>query len=266
MNIFRTFVILVLATGLLACRGPESRSDAERNQVPAQQQPTPASAAERARAHTDLGANYLQIGRLAVALQELNEALKADPNFVPAHNALGLVHMELKEDAKARASFERALRIDPKDSDANNNFGLFLCNRGQEKDAVRYFLKALENPLYATPGDSYVNAGICSRRAGDIPSAQLYFERAVEFQSNDARALVNLAQLHFERKQLNLARTYMTRYMQSVKTADAQSLWLGVQIEQALGDRAAVMSYGAQLRARFPDAPQTRQFNEGRYE
>ena len=111
-----------------------------------------------------------------------------------------------------------------------------------------------------------MNAGICARRAGDIPSAQLYFERAVEFQSNDARALVNLAQLHFERKQLNLARTYMTRYMQSVKTADAQSLWLGVQIEQALGDRAAVMSYGAQLRARFPDAPQTRQFNEGRYE
>ena len=30
--------------------------------------------------------------------------------------------------------------------------------------------------------------------------------------------------------------------------------------------KAIADSYGAQLRARFPDAPQTRQFNEGRYE
>jgi len=41
---------------------------------------------------------------------------------------------------------------------------------------------------------------------------------------------------------------------------------LGVRIEQALGDRAAVMSYGAQLRERFPDTPETRQFNEEKHE
>jgi type IV pilus assembly protein PilF len=259
-------VLLVLA----ACRSSEQRSGNDIDPVGSrprpQQQPSPASPAERARAHTDLGVSYLQIGRFAVALQELNEALVADPSFVPAHNALGLLHMELREDDKAKASFEKALRIDPADSETNNNFGLFVCNRGKPKESIKYFLAALKNPLYATPEDSYVNAGICSRRAGDVDSAQVYFERALAAQPNDGRALVNLAQMHLERKQLNLARGYLNRYMQSIKSPDAGTLILGVRIEQALGDRSAVMSYGAQLREKFPDSPETRQFNEGKYE
>jgi type IV pilus assembly protein PilF len=259
---------VVLALG--ACRSSGQRSGPDGDQVGTQprpqQQQSPASPAERARAHTDLGVSYLQVGRFAVALQELNEALAADPNFVPAHNGLGLLHMELREDDKAKASFEKALRIDPNDSETNNNYGLFVCNRGKPKESIKYFLAALKNPLYATPEDSFVNAGICSRRAGDVDTAQLYFERALVNQPNDGRALVNLAQVHLERKQFNLARSYLNRYMQSIKAPDAGTLMLGVRIEQALGDRAAVMSYGAQLRERFPDSPEMRQFNEGKYE
>lgn len=266
----RIALIFTVLLALGACRSSGQRSGAEGDQVGTQprpqQQPSPASPAERARAHTDLGVNYLQVGRFAVALQELNEALAADPNFVPAHNALGLLHMELREDDKAKASFDKALRIDPADSETNNNYGLFVCNRGKPKESIKYFLAALKNPLYATPEDSYVNAGICSRRAGDVDTAQLYFERAIAAQPNDGRALVNLAQVHLERRQFNVARSYLNRYMQSIKSPDAGTLMLGVRIEQALGDRAAVMSYGAQLKEKFPDSPETRQFNEGRYE
>jgi type IV pilus assembly protein PilF len=268
--ISRVAWILAVLLALGACRSSGQRSASDGDPIgsqpkPAQQQ-APASPAERARAHTDLGVSYLEVGRFAVALQELNEALIADPNFVPAHNGLGLLHMELREDDKAKASFEKALRIDPNDSETNNNYGLFICDRGKPKESIRYFLAALKNPLYATPEDSFVNAGICSRRAGDIGTAQLYFERALANQPNDRRALVNLAQMHLEQKQFNLARSYLNRHMQSIKSPEAGTLMLGVRIEQALGDRAAVMSYGAQLRERFPDSPEMRQFNEGKYE
>jgi len=49
-----------------------------------------------------------------------------------------------------RESFERALRIDPNDSAANNNYGMFLCRRKREKEAFKYFMAALKNPLYTT--------------------------------------------------------------------------------------------------------------------
>lgn len=269
MRLLRTFCLAGVAVVVVsACQTssprPDSASTASASSV--QSAPTPASPQERARAHTELGASYLHIGRFAVALQELNEALKADPRYVPAHNTLGLVHMELREDDKAKASFERALRIDPADSDTNNNYGLFLCDRKREKESIRYFLAALKNPLYATPQDALVNAGICSRRSGDLASAQAYFERALAASPGEERAMINLAQLHFSLREYPKAKTYLTRYMQRVQSPDAASLWLGARTEHHLGDRAALMSYGSQLKTRFPDALETKSFIEGRFE
>jgi type IV pilus assembly protein PilF len=263
----RAVLVLSLTAALLpACRGPAPGEGgaAEAARVP-EAAPQPGTPLERARAHTELGASYLQIGRLGVALQELEEAIKADPTYVPAHTTLGLVHMQLREDAKAKASFERALKLDPKDPDANNNYGLFLCDRKLEREGIRYFLAALRNPLYETPEDAYVNAGICSRRAGDEAAALDYFERALRARPGEARALVNLASLQFDRGQPSVARTYMNRFMKANPDPDAASLWLAARIEHALGDRAGLSSYGAQLRSRFPEARETGLYNEGRF-
>jgi type IV pilus assembly protein PilF len=263
----RPVLALLLAAALLpACRGPAPAEGggAEAARAP-EAGPQPGTPLERARAHTELGASYLQIGRLGVALQELEEAIKADPTYVPAHTTLGLVHMQLREDTKAKASFERALKLDPKNPDANNNYGLFLCDRKLQREGIRYFLAALRNPLYETPEDAYVNAGICSRRTGDDAAALDFFERALQARPGEPRALVNLASLQLDRGQPSAARSYMNRFIKATPSPDAASLWLAARIEHALGDRAAVASYGAQLRARFPEARETSLFNEGRF-
>ena len=59
----------------------------------------------RARLHTELGANYLQRGQFAVALDELREANRVDPTYGLAHSIMALVHANLGEDAKAEAAF-----------------------------------------------------------------------------------------------------------------------------------------------------------------
>ena len=83
---------------------------------------------------------------MPVALEEVKEALRADPNYGPAHNVAGLIYGQLKEDRLAEESFQRALRINPTDSDANNNYGLFLCQRKREQEAIGYFLAAVTQP------------------------------------------------------------------------------------------------------------------------
>jgi type IV pilus assembly protein PilF len=257
---------VVAAVLLSACSSRGSAPEPERQSPPPQPQQMPASAAERARAHAELGSSYYAVGNYGVALGEFQEALKADPKFVPALNALGLVYMELKDDDKARSSFERALRIDPNDSDTNNNFGLFLCNRGRERDAERYFLAAIRNPLYTTPEDSYVNAGLCARRAGDDAKAQDYFERAIQLRPSDLRALSALSQLHFQRSEFARAKTYFSRYVQRAPSLDARTLWLGARLETRLGDVTAARSYGAQLKTRFPESEETRLYEQGRFD
>ena len=226
----------------------------------------PRNAAEnRARIHTELGAAYYGVGQMAVAIQELKEAIKADPGYGPAHSQLGLVYMTLNEDAAAQQSFERALKIDPTDSSTNNNYGMFLCQRKREKEAMKYFATALKNPLYATPENAYTNAGVCSRMLGDDVKAEEWLRKALALQPNQSQALYQLADISFKRDELMAARTLLNRYMK-VSTPSAEALWLGVRIEQRLGDRTALASYGAQLKNRYPDAPQTKAFNEGRFQ
>ncbi|MEO8156726.1 MAG: type IV pilus biogenesis/stability protein PilW [Betaproteobacteria bacterium] len=226
----------------------------------------PRNAAEnRARIHTELGAAYYGAGQMPVAIQELREAISADPDYGPAHSQLGLVYMTLREDALAQKSFERALSIDPNDSSANNNYGLFLCQRKREKEAMKYFAAALKNPLYATPENAYANSGVCSRLQGDDVKAEEWLRKALALQPDQPLALYQLADIAFKRNNLLDARALLNRHMQ-VSTPSPDALWLGARIEQRLGNRTAMASYGAQLNNRYPGAVQTKAYNEGRFE
>lgn len=219
----------------------------------------------RARIHTELASGYYGLGNMGVALEEVNEALRADPNYVPAHNVAGLIYAELKEDRLAQRSYERALSIDPLDSDTNNNYGLFLCERKREEEAIKYFLAALRNPLYRYPDRSYVNAGLCSRRRGDIASAESYFQRALKARPNQPQALYQLADIEYARGNLAEAKDYLGRY-NKIATANAEVLWLGVRVARKLGDRNSEASYALQLRKNYPDSKESRALSAGRYE
>ena len=223
------------------------------------------SAENRARIHTELGAAYYGIGQMAVAVQELKEAISADANYGPAHSQLGLVYMTLKEDALAQQSFERALKIDPKDSSANNNYGMFLCQRKREKEAMKYFAVALKNPLYTTPENTYTNAGVCLRLQGDDVRAEEWLRKALALRPDQPQALYQLADIAFKRNDLAAARTLLNRHLQ-VSTPSADALWLGARIEQRLGNRTALASYGTQLNNRYPGTEQTKAYNEGRFQ
>lgn len=225
--------------------------------------PKQADARTRADLHTQLGAGYFELRNFGVALEELNEALRADPNYSPAHNMLGVVYMELGEDARAERSFQRALEVSPTDSDAHNNYGWFLCQRKRYDEAAKHFAEALRNPLYPTPEKTFINAGLCARQQGNEAAARDFFERALQRQPNHPVALFQIADLSFARADYGSARAFMTRLLRTGVRPTAEALWLALRIERRLGDRSAEASYGLQLRKNFPDSPQTRALLSG---
>jgi type IV pilus assembly protein PilF len=220
----------------------------------------------RARIHAELAAGYLELNNLGVALQEANEALKSDPNFVAAHNVLGLVYMELRDDRAAESSFQRALRISALDSDSNNNYGWFLCQRKREKESIKYFLDALRNPLYQTPEKSWVNAGICARQAGDAVNAEDYFQKALKLRPTQPQALQNLADMSYRRGVLAEAKSYLSRIPRDAISQSAEYLWLALRVERRLGDRNAETSLAFQLQKNFPNSREARALAAGLYE
>jgi type IV pilus assembly protein PilF len=217
---------------------------------------------DRARIHTELAANYFDAGNIGVALEEVREALRAEPEYGPAYNVSGLIYAELKEDKLAQDNFQQALRLDPLDSDANNNYGRFLCDRKRTDDAVRYFLAALRNPLYKTPERSYVNAGVCLRRGGDSTGAEDYFNKALKLQAGQPQALYQLADMAYSRRQYPQAKEYLIR-LEQVSPANPEVLWLAVRLERKLGDRDAAASYSMQLTRNFPQSKEARALQAG---
>ena len=219
----------------------------------------------RARIHTELAANYFDIGSMGVALEEVKEALRSDANYGPAYNVAGLIYAELKEDRLAEENFQRALRINSLDHDANNNYGQFLCQRKREEEAIRYFMAAVSNPLYQSPDRSYINAGVCARRRGDLASAESYFQQALRVRPSQPQALYQMADLSYARGNYGDAKDYLNRLTQ-VAPANAEVLWLGVRIERRLGDRNSEASYALQLRKNYPNSKEARALNAGQLE
>ncbi|MGH8629159.1 MAG: type IV pilus biogenesis/stability protein PilW [Burkholderiales bacterium] len=219
----------------------------------------------RAQIHTELGAAYYGAGQYAVSLEELDKALSADSKYVPALNQLGLVYMALGKERDAQTQFEKALRLDPNDSAVNNNYGMLLCRRGRDEEAMRYFNKALQNPLYQSPEVAYVNAGLCARTKGDNLQAEGFMRKARQLAPDQPQALYVLAEIAFGKGEVREARDLITRHLQVASPAP-DSLWLAARIENRLGDANALASYGAQLNRRFPNAPQTRLYNEGSFQ
>ena len=123
---------------------------------------------------------------------------------------------------------------------------------------MKQFLAALKNPLYVTPEKAYLNAGVCSRKAGDLKDAEAFLQKALLFQPDLPEALLELAELDFSNGDYAAANSNFKRLAEiSGTNLTAGNLGLGVRIERTLGDRNAADSYALQLRKRFPESRET---------
>ena len=225
----------------------------------------PSAPRNRARIHTELATLYYARGNMSVALEELRTAVAADSGYAPAYGIFGLVYMELRENALAEQSFQQALSHAPADPDINHNYGWFLCQIGRQGEAQPYFQRALDNPLYATPGRTYAAAGVCALRAGELAAAEDNLQRALRIEPNLPVALLTFAQLRYRQQRYAEARRLLTQHA-AVAQASAESLWLALRVERRLGARAAEQSYAIQLRRRFPTSPEFQALQRGNYE
>lgn len=243
----KLIVLLFFAAGLSGCSTPSERSSSEAS----------------AKVHSELAGLYYEMGKYGVALEEIDQALQADRNYAPAYNVRGLVHMALRDDRKAEDDFQTSLQIDKTDSDAHNNYGWFLCQRDRVKEAIPQFMAALKNPLYLTPARAYLNAGLCSRKAGNNRDAEEFLRKALQIQPDLSQAWLELAELSFANADYFAARRYFASFSEKSGSLTAEQLWLAVRISRKNGDRNSESSYGMQLRKFFPESREAQMLMRG---
>lgn len=219
---------------------------------------------KRARLRVTLASNYFAEGQDKVALDEVKQALTAEPNYAPAYVLRGLIFMRLQDDERAEDSFKRALQINPRESDALHNYGWFLCGKNRYKESLKHFEAALSNPIYSGRAKSLMTKGICEVRAGELAAAETSFVRAYELDAANPITGYNLASLLFKRGEYSRAQFYIRR-LNNTELANAESLWLGIKVEQRLKNTVVMEQLAQQLERRFPSSKEWTYYQRGAF-
>ncbi|MDA8457384.1 type IV pilus biogenesis/stability protein PilW [Acidovorax sp. GBBC 3334] len=218
----------------------------------------------RARIRLELAANYLEMGQTSVALDEVRQAIATDPSFGDAYNLRGLVYMRLGDWAAADENFRRALTISPSEPYLLHNYGWLRCQQQNYAEANQFFERALAVPAYTARAKTLMTQGLCQERAGQVADAEKTLVKAYELDAGNPVVGYNLASMAFRRGDAQRAQFY-SRRLNNSELANAESLWLGIKIERALGNAAGMRQLGEQLHKRFPDSKEVLAFDRGAF-
>jgi type IV pilus assembly protein PilF len=221
-------------------------------------------ARKRARIRLTLASGYFEQGQTSVALDEIKQALAADPAFGPAYVLRGLAYMRLNDTTLAEDSFRRALQINPQDPDALHNYGWYICQQGRQAESMTYFNRALSSAVYGGQAKTYMAKGVCQTRMGQFNEAESSFARSYELDAANPITGYNLASLLYRRGDDARAQFYIRRLNNS-ELANAESLWLGIKVERRLRNAQAEEQLAQQLQRRFVKSREWAAYQRGAF-
>ncbi len=257
-----TFGLSACVTSNQPASGPAPGAAAAPSSTPSE----PATAERRAQVRLELAGAYFSRGQMTTALEEIRLALAANPDLPEAYVLRGLVYASLGNNPEAEASFQRALQMNPRDADALHNHGWFLCQQRRYDEADARFAQVAALPQLGDMPRTMLARGVCQARAGRWADAEKTLARGYELDPTNPATAYNLADVLLHRGELERARFYVRRINQVPQQITAQSLWLAARIERRIGNVDGMQDLGRQLRERFPQSPETLQYERGRFD
>ncbi|MBV8157651.1 MAG: tetratricopeptide repeat protein, partial [Dyella sp.] len=183
--------------------------------------------AERPEAHYDLGLVYAERGETAKAEQAFRQALKLQPDFVPAFINLADMYRALGREDDAEKVIDEGIAAVPDNGSLLHAKGLALVRQNQQKEALGWFERAhradATNPRFA-----YVYA-VALHSAGQDEQARKVLVGALQASPYDASLLLTLASLERDAGHVSQAREYAQRLIAvSPQSEEAQQLLQGL--------------------------------------
>lgn len=267
MSRFHILILVAMAAllGLTGCAAGSGQSQSSGTGADLTTESDEPEARKRARIRTELASGYFEQGQTAVALDEIKQAVVADPSYAPAYNLRGLTYMRLGEIDLARESFRRAVSLSPRDPDITHNLAWLLCQQRQFAESNTLFNQVVAQPSYAGRAKSLMAQGVCLARAGDVSQAETVLTRSFELDPANPVTAYSLAQLLFKRDDLSKSQFYLRR-LNSGNLMNAETLWLGIKVEMKLGNQLAARQLGEQMRRQFPQAKELQAYERGAFD
>jgi len=211
-----------------------------------------------------LATGYLEQGDLLNAKRHLANASSLSNHNSEVAAIWGLVYSREGEADLADQSFRRSLRLDSSNSQARNNYAAFLFANNRYDDAYEQLEKVVEDTEYVARSQAFENLGLAALSLNRNKDAEYAFGRALQLNPNQLRSSLELTLLNLRSNNILQARAYYRNYLTLIQfynvRHNAHSLWVGVQLENALGNTANVKQYGALLETSFNNTQEYQQY------
>ncbi|HEX5693483.1 MAG TPA: type IV pilus biogenesis/stability protein PilW [Arenimonas sp.] len=203
-------------------------------------------------ANLQLAQNYLAAGKLDVAMDRAQRAMRSDPDSADVQVVMGMIRQTLNDSVRAGEHFALAAELAPDTGHVLNAYGAWLCERQRYDEADAVFDRAVLDPFYDAKAQAYYNAGRCAILGGRLDRAEPALRKGLEIDPDDAPLLEQMARLEYRQGDFLGARAFMQR-RESVGEVGPELLELAIAIEEGAGDRGAADRYRSRLRTGYPD-------------
>lgn len=206
---------------------PDNQLDATqraaRDRAFATYQQAQAAIADRPESHYNLGSIYMERGDTAAAEQAYRQALKLQPDFVPAYVNLADMYRALGREDDAAKAIDEGLRAVPGNASLLHAKGLSLIRQNQPQEALSW----LERAHRAEPGNArfaYVY-GVALNSSGKGDAARALWEESLRTSPYDPSLLFALADAERSAGHTDKARGYAERLVAvAPRSREAQEL------------------------------------------
>lgn len=205
-----------------------------------------------------LGSTYLQSGLPELAKAHLDKALALDDSNAQTYNYLAVYYQSIQDQEQAGRYYQTAMTQDPDDLEIQANYGGYLCATGHQDAGIALIKATLDPRLNSQLWQANTQLGLCYLSQNQLSQAEQHFREALASKCDYTPALLAMQKFSYQTREYLSARGFWERYLQLGK-ASAESLWLALQTERALGNMQLTERYRQQLLSDFPNSQQAQQ-------
>ncbi|BCE01661.1 tetratricopeptide repeat protein [Marinicellulosiphila megalodicopiae] len=251
----------VLSVTLAGCYAPVNKSGGK-----ALVYETPRSESQKAADnYIALAFQYINAGQLGTARSKLDQAKNFDSTNPKAYLGYALIYDQEQETRLAEENFNKAAAHGG-GAEVSMYHALFLYNQARFTQAQVHFDKCINDATFDKRALCFELAGFNQMRLNNPQKAIASFIKATQINPNMPVSYLSLANLYIQSGENKLGydafKQYdqMAIYIESVNHT-AQSLWIGIQLASAVGEKSEVLTFANKLNKQFPGSEEVKLYN-----
>jgi len=140
----------------------------------------------------NMGLEHLRLGRLDLALESFQAAIKENGKNPYFYKGLGVTYLRLRKVDEAISAFRKALELNPYYVDVRNDLGSALLLAGKREDGRKELLAAFNDPTNPSPEQTARNLGQAYLDEKNYSQALTWFQTSAQKDPKYAMAYLGL--------------------------------------------------------------------------